>query len=47
MIGKYFFKGYKNAVFVDIIAHDGKKFNNTMYYNDNCNKIIKYLEIKV
>jgi len=26
------FKGYKNGIFVDVGAHDGKKLNNTLYF---------------
>jgi FkbM family methyltransferase len=28
----HFFKGHKNGVFFDVGAHDGKSFNNTLYF---------------
>lgn len=31
------FKGYKNGVFIDVGAHDGKKFNNTLYFEQENN----------
>jgi len=31
------FKGYKNGFFVDVGAHDGKKLNNTLYFENNHN----------
>ena len=31
------FKGYKNGVFVDVGAHDGKTINNTLYFETNNN----------
>lgn len=32
-----FFKGYKNGIFVDVGAHDGISFNNTLYFEKNNN----------
>ena len=31
------FKGYKNGFFVDVGAHDGKKINNTLYFENDHN----------
>ena len=31
------FKGYKNGVFIDVGAHNGKKINNTLYFEINNN----------
>jgi hypothetical protein len=31
------FKGYKNGIFVDVGAHDGKTYNNTLYFEENNN----------
>lgn len=31
------FKGYKNGFYVDVGAHNGKKFNNTLYFEKNNN----------
>ena len=31
------FKGYKNGFFIDVGAHDGKTFNNTLYFEENNN----------
>jgi FkbM family methyltransferase len=31
------FKGYKNGVFVDVGAHNGKSINNTLYFEENHN----------
>tara|TARA_Y100000996_G_scaffold371113_1_gene319162 strand:- start:3327 stop:4010 length:684 start_codon:yes stop_codon:yes gene_type:complete len=31
------FKGYKNGVFVDVGAYDGKLINNTLYFEENNN----------
>jgi FkbM family methyltransferase len=31
----YVFKGYKNGFFVDIGAHDGKTYNNTLFFEEN------------
>jgi hypothetical protein len=33
----HIFKGYKNGVFIDIGAHDGKTINNTLYFEENNN----------
>ena len=32
-----FFKGYKNGFYVDVGAHDGRTFNNTLYFEKNNN----------
>lgn len=29
---KYVFKGYKNGIFVDVGAYDGKDINNTLFF---------------
>ena len=29
------FKDYKSGVFVDVGAHDGKTFNNTLFFEEN------------
>lgn len=29
-----FFKGFKNGVFIDVGAHDGKSLNNTLYFEE-------------
>lgn len=31
------FKGYKNGIFVDVGAHNGKSINNTLYFDTNNN----------
>jgi hypothetical protein len=31
------FKGYKNGFYVDVGAHDGVSFNNTLYFEKNNN----------
>lgn len=31
------FKGYKNGVFIDVGAHNGKSINNTLYFEENNN----------
>ena len=31
------FKGYKNGIFFDVGAHDGKTINNTVYFEQNNN----------
>ena len=31
------FKGYKNGFFIDVGAHNGKTFNNTLYFEENNN----------
>ena len=31
------FKGYKNGFYVDVGAHDGISFNNTLYFEKNNN----------
>lgn len=31
------FKGYKNGTFIDVGAHDGKRINNTLYFEENNN----------
>ena len=31
------FKGYKNGIFIDVGAHDGKTINNTLYFEENHN----------
>ena len=33
----HIFKGYKNGVFMDIGAHDGKSINNTLYFEESNN----------
>ena len=33
----HIFKGYKNGVFMDIGAHDGKSINNTLYFEESIN----------
>lgn len=33
----YVFKGFKNGVFVDVGAHDGKTYNNTLYFEETHN----------
>ena len=33
----YIFKGYKNGIFIDVGAHDGITFNNTLYFEKNNN----------
>jgi len=33
----FFFKGYKNGFYVDVGAHDGITFNNTLYFEKNNN----------
>ena len=32
------FKGYKNGVFIDVGAHDGKSINNTLFFEIWINK---------
>lgn len=34
---KYIFKGHKNGVFMDVGAHDGIEFNNTLFFEENHN----------
>jgi FkbM family methyltransferase len=34
---KNIFKGYKNGVFIDVGAHNGKSINNTLYFEENNN----------
>ena len=31
------FKGYKNGIFIDVGAHNGKSINNTLYFEENHN----------
>lgn len=31
-LDEYIFKGYRNGTFVDIGAHDGVSYNNTLYF---------------
>ena len=33
------FKGYKNGIFIDVGAHNGKTINNTLYFEENNNWI--------
>jgi FkbM family methyltransferase len=33
----YVFRGFKNGIFVDVGAHDGKKYNNTLYFEETHN----------
>ena len=35
LVEEIFFKGFKNGVFVDIGAYDGKWINNTLYFEEN------------
>ena len=34
---KYVFKGYKNGIFVDVGAYDGKDINNTLFFEETHN----------
>ena len=34
---KNIFKGYKNGIFIDVGAFDGKTINNTLYFEKNNN----------
>ena len=37
ILDNYFFKGYKNGIFVDVGAHDGKTYNNTLFFEETHN----------
>ena len=37
LLEKNIFKGYKNGVFVDVGAYDGRSINNTLYFEENNN----------
>lgn len=37
ILDSYVFKGYKNGIFVDVGAHDGKTYNNTLFFEETYN----------